>query len=102
MSLQFDLYFYSFYQTPVYISQFFYFHIKRIAFFIYLRLQTANPSLSKQSVHILLEQGLVQVSGGMSVSPSFRAFYFVCPAGSKLFCSLLQDLCSLGTFDLIL
>ncbi|XP_029706971.1 serine hydrolase-like protein [Takifugu rubripes] len=36
------------------------------------RLQTANPSLSERSVHVLLERGLVPVSGGFVFSRDFR------------------------------
>lgn len=36
------------------------------------RLQTANSSLSEQSVHILLERGLVQVDNGFVFSRDFR------------------------------
>lgn len=37
--------------------------------FITSRLLAANPTLSEQSAHILLERGLVQVEGGSSLSP---------------------------------
>lgn len=36
------------------------------------RLLAANPDLSEQSVHILLERGLVQVEGGVMFSRDFR------------------------------
>ncbi|XP_054459845.1 serine hydrolase-like protein [Anoplopoma fimbria] len=36
------------------------------------RLSAANPTLSEQSVHILLERGLVQVEGGMVFTRDFR------------------------------
>ncbi|KAM8773038.1 serine hydrolase-like protein [Acanthopagrus schlegelii] len=36
------------------------------------RLSAANPTLSEQSVHILLERGLVQVEGGVVFSRDFR------------------------------
>ncbi|XP_067353390.1 serine hydrolase-like protein isoform X2 [Channa argus] len=36
------------------------------------RLMVANPSLSEQSVHILLERGLVQVEGGVEFCRDFR------------------------------
>ncbi|CAJ1053489.1 serine hydrolase-like protein isoform X4 [Xyrichtys novacula] len=36
------------------------------------RLQAANPELSEQSVHILLERGLVHVDGGVMFSRDFR------------------------------
>lgn len=36
------------------------------------RLAAANPGLSEQSVHILLERGLVQVEGGVMFSRDFR------------------------------
>lgn len=35
--------------------------------FISFRLLAANPSVSEQSVHILLERGLVKVKGGMAL-----------------------------------
>ncbi|XP_034753014.1 serine hydrolase-like protein isoform X2 [Etheostoma cragini] len=36
------------------------------------RLMAANPSLSEQSVHILLERGLVQVEGGVAFTRDLR------------------------------
>lgn len=36
------------------------------------RLLAANPTLSEQSVHILLERGLAQVEGGVAFSRDFR------------------------------
>ncbi|XP_026215569.1 serine hydrolase-like protein isoform X2 [Anabas testudineus] len=36
------------------------------------RLRAANPSLSEQSAHILLERGLVQVEGGVEFCRDFR------------------------------
>ncbi|XP_060916911.1 serine hydrolase-like protein isoform X1 [Labrus mixtus] len=36
------------------------------------RLLAANPNLSEQSVHVLLERGLVQVEGGVMFSRDFR------------------------------
>ena len=38
------------------------------------RLSAANPTLSEQSVHILLERGLVQVEGGTAF---FILFVFI-------------------------
>lgn len=39
-----------------------------------LRLLAANPSVSEQSVHILLERGLVQVKGGMALPCLLKVF----------------------------